>query len=393
MGEGGFFLRSKMRRHILVRPVVALIVAAIAVSVFVEAALAQVPPIPAVFSGTAIVGGQPVPDGQFIVGKVGTYRSEPAVVIGGSYDLLVAPQDSALISQKLVFLLGDQVQADQTVNFVPASVELNFNLTFPRLPEPTPTPTPTATATPRTAPTIVYSGSIIVAGGDVPSGAILVVNVGSYQSSPALLEGNNYRALVLDPQNGELLGQPLVFSLNGFLAAQELIYEEGATSRTLDLIFVGLPVPTAIPTQTPVPTSTPLPTPTPLPTATPTSTPTSTPTPTQTPTPTPMPTATPTSTPTPTATPTRTPAPTFTPRPTRTPTPEPTATNTPEPATATPSPTATVFVPTPTATPEPEGGVACVPFLDVSAGTGAVNVLLLLGPIGLIAGYRRIRRR
>jgi hypothetical protein len=31
--------------------------------------------------------------------------------------------------------------------------------------------------------------------------------------------------------------------------------------------------------------------------------------------------------------------------------------------------------------------------LNVSAGTGAMNVLLLLGPIGLVAGYRRIRRR
>jgi hypothetical protein len=48
----------------------------------------------------------------------------------------------------------------------------------------------------------------------------------------------------------------------------------------------------------------------------------------------------------------------------------------------------------PTVIPEEEGGgVACVPFLHVSAGTGAMNMLLLLGPIGLVAGYRRIRRR
>ena len=368
---------------------VALILAVISVSVFVEGAEAQVPPIPAVYSGTATVGGQPVPDGQFIVGKIGDYESEPAFVLSGAFDLVVAPLDPGLINQKLVFLLGGQVEADQTVNFIPASVDLDFDLTFPGLPEPTPTPTATPTATPRTAPTIVYSGSIVVAGGDVPPGAELVVTLGSYQSPPALIEGSSYRALVVDPQDGNLLGQPMVFSLNGFRATQGATYEEGALSRTLDLIFVGLPAPTATPTLTPVPTATPTPTATPVPTATPTPTPT----PTQTPTSTPTPTATPTSTPTPTATPTRTPAPTFTPRPTRTPTPEPTPTNTPEPATATPSPTATVFVPTPTATPEPEGGVACVPFLDVSAGTGAVNVLLLLGPIGLIAGYRRIRRR
>ena len=351
--------------------------------------MAQVPPIPMVLSGSATVGGQPVPNGQFIIGKVGDYESDPAVVSSGRYDLLVAPEDPALISQKLVFLLGGQVQAEQTVNFIPASVDLNFILTFPRLPDPTPTPTATPTATPRTAPTIVYSGSIVVAGRDVPAGAELLVTLGSYQSQPALVDGNSFRALVVDPQDGDLLGQPMVFSLNGFPATQGAIYEEGALSRTLDLIFVGLPAPTATPTITPVPTSTPTPTSTPEPTATPTPTPT----PTETPTPTATATTIPTATPTPTATATRTPAPTFTPRPTRTPTPEPVPTDTPVPATAIPSPTATVFVPAPTSTPEPEGGVACVPFLHTSAGTGAANMLLLFGPIGLIAGYRRIRRR
>ena len=348
--------------------------------------MAQVPPIPAVFSGTATIGGQPVPDGHFIIGRVGSYESEPAVVNGGKYDLVVAPADPALVSQKLVFLLGGQVEADQTVNFIPASVNLSLNLTFPRLPEPTPTPTATPTATPRTAPTIVYSGTIVVAGGDVPAGAVLAVTVGSYQSPPALLEDGSYRALVVDPQDPNLLGQPLVFTLNGFPATQGATYVEGALSRTLDLIFVGIPAPTATPTLTPVPTATPTPTATPVPTATPTPTQT----PTQTPTPTPTATTIPTATPPPTATPTRTPAPTFTPRPTRTPTPVPTSTSTPPPtATA----TAVVAAATPTATPEPESGVACVPFLHTSAGTGAANVLLLFGPIGLIAGYRRIRRR
>lgn len=371
-----------MRRHAVVRFMVALVATTVALSVVVDIAIAQsLPPIPAVFSGTVSVGGQLAPDGLFIIGKVGNYESDPAEVNGGRYDLVVAPEDSALISQKLVFLLDGQVEADQTVNFIPATVSLSFNLTFPRLPQPTPTPTVTPTATPRTAPTIVYSGSIVVAGGDVPGGAVLIVTVGTYESPPALIEGSSYRALVVDPRNGELLGQPMRFTLNGFPATQGAIYEEGALSRTHDLIFVGLPAPTATPTVTPVPTATPTPTATPLPTATPTPTPT----PTQTPTP------TPTATSIPTPTPTRTPAPTFTPRPTRTPTPEPTSTNTPVPPTATP--TAVVVAATPTATPEPGGGVACVPFLNTSAGTGAANMLLLFGPIGLIAGYRRIRRR
>ena len=93
-----------MRRHILVRPVVVLLMVAIAINLFVDTARAQVPPIPAVFSGTATIAGQAVPDGQFIVGKVGSYLSEPAVVTDGFYDLVVAPQDPTLISKKLVFI-------------------------------------------------------------------------------------------------------------------------------------------------------------------------------------------------------------------------------------------------------------------------------------------------
>ena len=376
-------MRSKMRGQIVVRPVIAFVVAAIAVSVFVQTANAQVPPIPAIYSGTATVGGQLVPDGQLIIGRVGNYESDPAFVSNGTFDLVVAPPDSSLINQKLSFFLGGQVEADRTVNFVPASVDLDFDLAFPKLPDPTPTATAIPTSTPRTAPTIVYSGSIIVAGTDVPSGATLVANLGSYQSLSALIEENNYRALVVDPGDGELLGDSIVFTLNGFAATQDVTYKEGELSRNLDLIFVGLPAPTATPTLTPLPTATRVPTATPLPTATPTSTPI--PTQTATRTPTTIPSATPT------RTPTRTPAPTFTPRPTRTPTPEATATEIP---TQIPSPTSSAIEASPTVTPEEEGGgFACVPFLDVSKGTGAMNVLLLLGPIGLIVGYRRIRHR
>ena len=367
-----------MRGQIVLLPVIAFVVAAIAVSVFVEAANAETkvaPSIPAFFSGTATVGGLLVPDGQVIIARVGNYESDPAVVSNGTFDLVVAPPDSSLINQKLSFFLGGQIEANRTVNFVPALVDLDFDLTFPKLPDPTPTPTAIPTATPRTAPTIVYSGSIIVAGGDVPSGATLVANLGPYQSLSARIEENNYRALVVDPGDGELLGDSIVFTLNGFPATQDVTYKEGEQNRNLDLIFVGLPAPTATPTLTPLPTATPVPTATPLPTATPTSTP--------------IPTQTATRTPTtiPSATPTRTPEPTLTPRPTRTPTPKAKPTEIP---TQIPSPTsATIEDPAM----EAESGFACVPFLDVSKGTGAMNVLLLLGPIGLIVGYRRIRHR
>ena len=252
-----------MTGQMVMRPIVALIVAVIAVSLLAEAAIAQVPPIPAFYSGTATVGGQLVPDGQFIIGRVGSYESDPAFVLSGVFDLVVAPQDSTLINQKLSFFLGGQIESDRTINFVPASVDLDFDLAFLKLPDPTPTPTAPPTATPRTAPTIVYSGSIIVAGGDVPPGATLVANLGSYQSSPALIEGNSYRALVVDPRDGELLGDSIVFTLNGFSATQGVTYEEGGLSRTMDLIFIGLSAPT--PTSTPSPVATPTPTATALP--------------------------------------------------------------------------------------------------------------------------------
>jgi hypothetical protein len=368
-----------MRGQMGMRLVVALIVAVTAVGVLGEAAFAQppAPTIPGFYSGTATVGGQLVPDGQFIIARLGDYESKPAFVVGGTFDLVVSPEDSSLINQKLSFFLGGQIEADRTVNFKPSSVDLGFDLKFLKLPDPTPTPTATLTATPPTAPTIVYSGSIIVAGSDVPSGATLVANLGSYQSLSALIEGNSFRALVVDPGDGYLLDESIVFTLNGFPATQSVIYEEGELSRTLALVFVGLSAPTATPTLTPAPTATP------VPTATPTATPT--PLPTATPTATAMPSATATRTPTPT----RTPAPTSTPRPTSTPTPEPT-----EIPAQIPSPTPTSIEAPSTVTPDEEGGgSSCVPSLNVSAGTGAMNVLLLLGPIGLVAGYRRIRRR
>ncbi len=209
------------------------------------------------------------------------------------------------------------------------------------------------------------------------------------------------------------------------------------------------PTPTPDPTPTPEPTPTPAPTPTPEPTPTPTSTPTPTPeptpTPTSTPTPTPQPTPTPTSTPTPTPEPTPTPAPTPTPEPTPTPTstptptPEPTPTptpaSTPEPTpiaaptstptavqTETPAPTLTsapaptqasappTSTPTPTepaspitATAEPEptrtadsGGGGCNSSEGpIPVGAAAINLLLLLAPLGMIGGlkYRSRRQR
>ena len=163
-------------------------------------------------------------------------------------------------------------------------------------------------------------------------------------------------------------------------------------------------VPTPTPTNTPTPTFTP----THTPTATPTPTNTATPTPTHTPTATP--TATNTATPTFTATPTNTAThtPTHTPTPTDTPTPtatstatpvviEVTATPVPPPPTQTPVLVVATVAPTntpvvaPTA-PAPQSSGGCGFGADSSA-AGALNALLLVAPIGLIAGARYARRR
>ena len=161
------------------------------------------------------------------------------------------------------------------------------------------------------------------------------------------------------------------------------------------------------------------PTPTPTPTATATHTPTATATHTATPTNTPIPTntATPTDTPTPTATATHTATPTATETPTMTPTPMPTDTPVPT-ATAThtvvptdtPAPTATAVVEhtatpvPPTQTPviivvtaTPDAGAAsgggCNAVGGVPIGVGAMNLLFILAPLGMIGGVRWGNRR
>ena len=148
--------------------------------------------------------------------------------------------------------------------------------------------------------------------------------------------------------------------------------------------------PTATATHTPTPTNTATPTNTLIPTETPT--PTNTPVPTATPTFTSTPTATPipTDTPIPTATATHTPLPTDTPAPTETP--EPTAT--PVPPTQTPQVVVVVVTATPgaDASDAPASG-GCNSVGRVSAGMGAMNLLLLVTPLGIIGGVRWGRRK
>ena len=330
-----------------------LIAAAGLLGLTADTARAQSPPLlPYIYSGTATVDGSPVPDGFLIVARVGSYESQPIAVKNGSYSALtVGPPDSSFSGLTVTFHL-DGVQAEQSEQFIALAlptVKFNFNLTFPKLPEPTPTPSPTPTATPVIAKPAVYSGPLVVAGATVPEGAVLVVRIGQYESLPAFIEGEEYRNLVVNPGDINLVGQTIEFFLNGVKSTITGIYQSGSFVTGFALVFEDVPTPT----PTPIPA-----TPTPLPTATPTPTPVP-PTPTQVP---------PTSTPTPTATPVP-----------------------PTPVPPTPTPTVAV-VAAPQPTPTPSGGACSANPGPVSAMAGLGNLMFLLAPLALIA-VRTTRRR
>ena len=353
-----------------------LIAAALAVAAVALAtpgsASAQVPPIPAVYSGT-VTADVPVPDGLEITARVLDYQSQPVTTKGGRYEALtVAPPNlNAFGGQPVTFHI-DGIQAGQTDTFQSGKVDLSFDLTFPSVPTPTPTPSPTPTitptptltpiptATPIVAEPAIYAGPITVAGGSVPEGAVLVVRIGDYESAPALIQGDRYQNLVVNPRDINLLGKRMLFFLNGVQSETTRAYSSGTFDDDLRLVFVGLPSPT--PTGVP-PTSTP--TPPVEPTASPTSV-----------LPTPVlaqPTITPTS------------RPTMTPIP-----PPPTPTFTPVVITATPPPTLVTVVET---TPTGPSGRGCSRS-DGQVGLlqGMGNLLVLVAPVVLIAGYRRVRR-
>lgn len=372
------------------------VVIALAASGAANRVSAQSPPSgPYIYSGAVSVNGQPAPDGYMIHATVGDYQSEPVTIMGGRYEgLAVVPAGTQYNRQTITFYLGN-VPANETDEYHLSGLPVpkpSFDLTFPSLPVPTPTPTveapPTAipTATPEVPAAMVFaSGNVFLTrGGTLPEGAQLTARIGGYTSEPAsiLTAEGLFADLVVDPQDGNAVGQNMLFFIDSKAARTTTIFAGGRTERNFDIVFT-VPFPTATPvaTNTPVPpTATPVPpTATPEPTATPVP-PTATPVP---PTATPVP---PTATPVP---PTATPEPTVTPVP-------PTAT--PVPPTATPEPTATPVPPTPSTVAqepeqEPESSGGCASPGRVAPGAAAANALLLLAPLGLIAGVRTARRR
>ena len=360
-----------MRRGWLLGLMAGIVAVASAQGLSMRAASAQ-PLLPAQYSGrVGIVGSSPILDGLLVTARIEEYVSQPVVVSNGRYQaLLVAPGDSTFSGKTITFHL-DGVQANETDTFTSAKFSPSFDLTFPRRPEPTPTPTiaPTATpiptATPERARPAVYSGPIAVVGSTVPKGAVLVARIGSYESPPALIQGQDYRNLVVDPNDISLVGQTIEFFLNGVKSGNTDEYESGKFSGGFGLVFEGVPAPT--PTQTPVgliPASTSV-------AVSPTVSPTPIlqhpapllPTPTSSPVP-PSPTAVlPTSTPTTIATPM---------------------------TVQTPGPAVAPVGSAPARTPTPSSGF-CGSALGRNAGSSGVgNLLALLAPLALIAGYRRV---
>ena len=370
-----------------------------------------IPLFPMTFSGTAtLAGGAAIPDCTFIYAKVGDRTSPLVPIVGGVYTgININAADSSARDQQVTFHLSEDVVAAETAPYfytqfptdpITLTFKTGFSLTFPHLVTPTATPTstsvplgpatstplpsadtPTPTPTPLTAEPAVYlGGPIVVVGMLVPEGAQLVARIGNdYTSLPALISGQTYVSLVVDPKSSSFIGRTVEFYLNGVKSSNTDIFESGALRPGFLLTFVDFPTPVP-PTATPVPpTATPVPpdTPTPVP-------PTATPVP---PTATPVPPDTPT--PIPTLRPTRTP---FPPTPTATPVP-PTAT--PVPPTATPRPPTATPAPTATATPEPSGGfISCNRSGDESTPTpaAAANLLLLVAPLGAAYAARCFRR-
>ena len=92
-----------------------------------------IPPIPALYSGVVLVGSETPPDGLTITARILEFESQPSTITDGQYELLiVGPPDESFIGEVITFHLAS-LQADQTDIYIPGSVDLSFDLTFPAL--------------------------------------------------------------------------------------------------------------------------------------------------------------------------------------------------------------------------------------------------------------------
>ena len=95
----------------------------------------------------------------------------------------------------------------------------------------------------------IYSGSIVVAGANIPSDAVLKAQIGDYISAPALIDGNTFQNLVVSPGDVKYIGEPIIFTLNDVKSEPtKEKYESGSVTSQLSLAFVGLPIETSVKT-------------------------------------------------------------------------------------------------------------------------------------------------
>ena len=99
---------------------------------------------------------------------------------------------------------------------------------------------------PQTAYPSVYSGSVVVAGTEIPDNAVLNAKIDDYTSPPAIITGNSFQNLVISPGNSSYIDKPIIFMLNNVESEPILeLYKPGLT-KDLKLIFVGLPIETKV---------------------------------------------------------------------------------------------------------------------------------------------------
>ena len=241
------------------------------------------PPSSVTYSGTATAGGAPVPDGYVITARIGDYLSQPIEIRDGNYvGLQVAAPTTAHVGRDITFLIGDE-PANEKDAYHPTGTPSfkSLNLTFGRLPSVTPTPVATATPTAEAGETPVappspppgggvpnastYSGRLSAAGAEIPEGMELVARIGSYASEPALVKGDSYSGLVVNPADATLVNGEIEFFLSGIRSATTATFRGGEFIENFTLVFFGFPTPTpAAPAATPTPTPTRVP-PTPVP--------------------------------------------------------------------------------------------------------------------------------
>ena len=117
---------------------------------------------------------------------------------------------------------------------------------------------------PQTAYPSVYSGSVVVAGTEIPDNAVLNAKIDDYTSPPAIITGNSFQNLVISPGNSTYIDKPIIFMLNNVESEPILeLYKPGLT-KDLKLIFVGLPIETKV-NEEPKEISSPPPSPSPPP--------------------------------------------------------------------------------------------------------------------------------